>query len=141
MAEYTANTIQLVNANQSVVFTDTVVDGCDLIYHRDDSSVIKLFAIHGKCFTRFKVTFGANIAADGTGTGRPGQISIALTIDGEPVGSTTAIVTPVAVNEYSNVSSSTYIYVRHDCCATVGVRNTSAIPINVQNANIIITRE
>lgn len=139
MAEYTAVAVQTVQVNNNVLFTDTNVDGCDLIYHRDGSGTIRLFSIPGKCSTRFKVTFGGNIAVPATETAA--AISLALSVDGEPDNSTIATVTPADVDQYFNVSTSTYIYVRHGCCATIGVRNISTIPINVQNANIIITRE
>lgn len=139
MAEFTANAIQGVASGANVVFTDTVVEGCDLIYHRSGSGVVKLFPINGKCYTRYKVFFSGNIAVPTDGT--VGAISVALSIDGEPVATTTAIVTPAAVDEYFNVATAAYIYVRHGCCSTVAVRNITATDINVQNANIIITRE
>lgn len=139
MAEYIASAIQTVAENGNVIFTDTVVDGCDLISHRADSGIVKLFPINGKCSTRFKITFGANIAVPTDGT--VGPISLTLALDGEPITSTTAIVTPAAVNEYFNVFVSAYVYVSHCCCSTVAVQNTSGIAIDVQNANLIVSRD
>lgn len=136
MAEYTANALQTVAVGSSVVFTDTVVDGCDLIYHRDDSAIVKLFPKSSSCYTRFIVAFSGNIAVPASQT--VGAIQLALTIDGEPVPTTTMIVTPAAVGEFFNVAGFTYIYVRKPCCSTVGIRNTSTIPVNVQNANIVV---
>lgn len=140
MSQYINTEIQTVSQSTNVVLYNTTDSNkCCLIYHKDGSSVIKLFPIKGKCFTRFKITYSGNIAVPTGET--PGAISVAIAIDGEPDQATTAIVTPAAVDEYFNVSTSAYIYVRHNCCATIGIRNTSTIPINMQNANIIITRE
>jgi len=50
------------------------------------------------------------------------------------------IVTPAAVEEFGNVSRAINVQVWKGCCETVSVRNTSEIPILVQNANIIFSR-
>lgn len=50
------------------------------------------------------------------------------------------IVTPAAVNEYFNVSRAINVDVWRGCCETFTIRNTSSQPIQVQNANIIISR-
>lgn len=50
------------------------------------------------------------------------------------------IVTPAAVEEFFNVSVSKTIPIWNGCCQTVSVRNTSEIPILVQNANITFSR-
>jgi hypothetical protein len=49
-------------------------------------------------------------------------------------------VTPAAVEEFFNVSRATNVQVWRGCCETVAIRNTSDIPILVQNANIIFSR-
>jgi hypothetical protein len=51
------------------------------------------------------------------------------------------IATPTAVNTYSNISRATNVEVWKGCCQTFTVRNTSSQPIQVQNANIIISRQ
>lgn len=139
MAEYTNAPIQEVASAANVLFTNRTVDGCDLIRHRDGSGVIKVFPVPGKCFTRYKVSFYGNIAVP---TGQTvGAISVAIAIDGEADNTTIATITPAAVDEYGNVATSTYVYVRHGCCSTVSIKNINAIPINVSNANIIVTKE
>ena len=50
------------------------------------------------------------------------------------------ITTPAAVNEYHNVYASIFIDVPKSCCTQVSVENTSAVSINVQNANLIVER-
>lgn len=137
--EITANAIQLVTAGNNVLFTDTVVPGNCSIIHRTGSGLIKVKGTSAtQCRARFKVFFGGNIAVP---TGQtPGAIQLSITIDGEPVPSTTMIVTPAAEEAYENIGTSTYFDVPVCCCSTVGVENTSTIPINIQNANLIVER-
>lgn len=150
MAEYGANASQTVNPGESVVFT-TVVVPCNrgFIRFRPDTGN---FLLSGwipnnqngcNCNRRNKsavymADFGANIAVP---TGQTvGAISLALTVDGVTVPSSQMIVTPAAVEEFFNVSRAINIQVWNGCCENVSVRNTSDIPILVQNANIILTR-
>lgn len=136
--EIIANALQTVNANQNVLFTDSVTCGNCSIIHRDGSGLVTLRGITNQCRARFKVSFGGNIALPADGTVE--AISLALSIDGEPVAATTMIVTPAAVEEFQNVFSAIFIDVPRGCCLTVGVRNTSTQPIDVQNANLIVER-
>lgn len=137
--EITANTVQLVTTGNNVIFTDTPVPGNPAIMHRDGSGLVKLRGLTScQCRARFKVFFNGNIAVPTTGAA--GEISLAITIDGEPVGSATMISTPGDENEFNNVSASVYIDVPASCCSTVGVRNTSTQTISVQNANLIVER-
>ena len=136
--EITAVTLQEVAENQNVLFTDTVICGGPSIVHRGGSGLVTLRGLTNQCRAQYKVTFGGNIAIPTGGTVE--AISLALTIDGEPLGSTLMIETPAAVEQFSNVFSAVYIAVPRGCCVTVGVRNTSAQAINVQNANLIVER-
>lgn len=136
--EIIANALQTVNANQNVLFTDSVTCGNCSIIHRDGSGLVTLRGITNQCRARFKVSFGGNIALPTGGTVE--AISLALSIDGEPIAATTMIVTPAAVEEFQNVFSAIFIDVPRGCCLTVGVRNTSTQPIDVQNANLIVER-
>jgi len=137
--ELIANAVQTVNANQNVLFTDTVVCGNASITHRNGSGLINLRGLTAnQCRARFKVSFGRNIAIPTGGTVE--GISIALSIDGEPVPATTMIVTPAAVEDLFNVYSSIYIDVPKGCCYTMSVENISTQPILVQNANLIAER-
>lgn len=139
MAEYTANALQTIEENQNILFTETPVYGNNSIIHRTGSGLVTLRGItSGQCRARFRVTFGANIAVPTGGT--VGAISVAISISGEPVPSTTMIVTPAAVEEFFNVASSIYIDVPAGCCLQVAVKNISDQAIDVQNANLIIDR-
>lgn len=136
--ELTANTLQTVEANQNVLFTDEVVSGSCSILHRDGSGQVTLRGITNQCRARFKAFFSGNVAIPAGGTVE--AISLALAINGETVASTTMIQTPAAVSEFANVASAVYLDVPAGCCVTVSVRNTSAQAIDVQNANLIVER-
>jgi hypothetical protein len=136
--EIIANAVQTVPANQNVYFTDTVVSGNYSIAHRDDSGLVTLRGVTNQCRARFKVSFGANIAVP---TGETvGPISLAIAIDGEPVRASTMVVTPAAVEQFFNISASIYVDVPNSCCTTISVQNISTIPVEVENANLIVER-
>ena len=139
MAEYTSVALQTVAAGQNVLFLESPIP-CRKSYvtHRTGQGVFRLRGITNQCYARYKVSFGANISIPTGGTVE--AISIALSLEGEPQASATAIVTPAAVDEFGNVYVSLFVDVPRECCAVVGVENTSAQAINVQNANLIIER-
>lgn len=140
MAEFTYNPIQEVAAGQNVILNTTI--GCNKGYvlHRNESGLVTLRTPSTGCnrFGRFQVTFNGNIAVP---TGETvGPISLALAIDGEPVQTSNAIVTPTVVDAYFNVTSTAIIDVPAGCCILCAVENTSATPVNVQNANLTVSR-
>ena len=67
-------------------------------------------------------------------------ISTALAINGEPLTSATAIVTPAAVENYFNIFVSAFVEVPRGCCLTVAAENTSTQAINFENSNMIVER-
>ena len=137
--EITANAAQTVAVNQAVLFTETAVAGnCSMVY-REGSGLVGLRGLpNGQCRARFLIEFGANIAVP---TGETvGPVSLAISINGEPVLTSTMISTPAAVDQYNNVSASLYIDVPIGCCNQISIENTSTIPVSVQNANLIIER-
>lgn len=136
--EITANAIQTVGANTNVLFTNEVTCGSCSIDWRQGSGLVTLRGTTQQCRARFKVTFGGNVAVPTGGTAGP--ISLALAINGEPVQTTTMIVTPTVLNAYFNVSSSIFIDVPKGCCLQISVHNTSTQAINIQNANLIAER-
>ena len=136
--EITANTLQTVNSNQNVLFTETVICGNCSITHRDGSGLVTLRGLTNQGRARFKVTFGGNIAIPTGGTVEP--ISLAISLDGEAIATTNMTVTPAAVGDFWNVFSAIFIEVPRCCCSTVGVQNISEQAIEVQNANLIVER-
>lgn len=142
MAEYTSNALQTVGLGQNVLFTESPIP-CNRGYviHREGSGILALRGIVNNCngcFARYKVSFGANIAIPENGT--VGEISLALAIDGEPIPTSSVIVTPAAAEDFWNVYGSVFVTVPRGCCYTVAVENTSTQAIDVQNANIIVER-
>lgn len=153
MAEFTKNEVQTVLPNQVVTLNTSI--GCNkgYVYHRNGSGIVTLRGITNNCFARYQVTFNGNIAVPSTGTAGP--ISVSLAIDGEPVLTSRAIVTPAAVaddpptqNNFFNVTATAIINVPKGCCFNVSVENTSegatptdpAPAILVQNANLTVSR-
>lgn len=137
--EIIANALQTLAANQNIMFTDTVAEGGCSIIHREGSGLVTLKGNTTQCRARYKVSFGGNIAVPIDQTA-PAAISLAIALDGEPIQSTSMIVTPPVAERYFNVFGAIFIDVPRGCCATVGIKNTSAIPVNVQNANLIVER-
>ena len=149
MAEYAFNPVQLVEPNQNVLLDTVIPCNKGYVYHREQSGILILRGIVNcpqACFARYQVTFNGNIALPEGAT--VGPISVALAIDGEPIQTSRAIITPAAVDEYGNVTSTAIITVPRGCCFSVTVENTSAPAapggvapeINVQNANLVVSR-
>lgn len=138
MAEFTGNALQLVAVGQNVVFDETPVCPTRCITHREGSGIVRLRGATNQLRARYLVSFSGNIEIPTGGT--VGSISLAISIDGEPLLSTQMIVTPAAVLNFFNVSAQVYVDVPCNCCATVSVENTSTQAINVQNANLIVNR-
>ena len=136
--ELTANALQVVEANQNILFTDTAIAGSCSILHRSGSGLVTLRGITNQCRARFRVTFGGNVGLPTGGT--LGPISLAIAINGEPVATTTMISTPAALEEFNNVFSSIFLDVPAGCCSQVSVKNTTNQSIDVQNANLIVER-
>ena len=140
MAEFTFVGLQTVEENQNVLFTETPVCPTRCITHREGSGIVRVSGNknQGQQRARYLVAFSGNIQIPTGGT--VGEISVAISIDGEPLESTEMIVTPTVVEAFFNVSSQAYIDVPCGCCVTVAVRNTSDQAIEVQNANLIVVR-
>jgi hypothetical protein len=155
MAEFTKNEVQTILPNQPVTLNTSI--GCNkgYVYHRNGSGIVTLRGITNNCFARYQVTFNGNVAIPDGGTA-PGPISVALALDGEPILTSRAIVTPAEAadepptqNNFFNVTSTAIISVPKGCCFNVSVENTSestdpatipAPPILVQNANLTVAR-
>lgn len=152
-AEYSANQLQTIPANGSVIFTASPVP-CNrgMIYHRDESGLFRLASprVMGVCCRRrcccsdfpeavYSVGFHANIAVPGAPTaGTVEEIQLAIFVDGEEDPSSIMSFTPAAVDEFGNVGAGILVSVPCICgCSSVSVRNISTQPVNVRNANIV----
>lgn len=147
MAEYLANAVQLIPANEPAIFTASIPCRAGYVYHEDETGI---FILRGavncptSCFARYRVTFNGNIAVPAGGTVAP--IAVALSVNGEPRPTSRAIVTPAAAEDYFNVTCTALIDVPRGCCFTIALRNVAAevdtLPetISLQNANLVIDR-
>lgn len=139
MAEFSNSNIVSVAASENLPLTETAVKAPACIVHREGSGLVTLRGLtSGQCRARFKVSFGGNIAIPTGGT--VGAISVALAVGGEALNSATAIVTPAAVDQYSNVFTSVFVEVPRGCCVTVALKNTSTQAISIANSNLIVER-
>lgn len=156
MAEFTANAIQVVQPSQAVVFASSsgfwgfpfnLRQG---IFHQGESSTITLRGIVNNPYKElalYQATFNGNIAVPTGAT--VGEIAIGIARNGEVIQTSKAIVTPAAVEDYFNVTSTAFIIVPRGMQVDISVENASvsatpattpAPPINVQNANLVVQR-
>ena len=148
MAEYLANATQLVELNQPIIFSASIPCTNGYVIHEDETGIFILRGATPNCFARYQVTFNGNIAVPSTGT--PGPIAVSIAVNGEPRLTSRAIVTPAAVEDYFNVTSTAIVTVPKGCCFSISVRavsglvddeaGTPAPSINVTNSNLEITR-
>lgn len=156
MAEYAFNQLQTVEPNQNVILDTVIPCNKGYVYHRNQSGIVILRGIVNcptSCFARYQVTFNGNVALPTGAT--VGAISVALAIDGEPIQTSRAVVTPAATADdpptdanFFNVTSTAIITVPKGCCFSVAVENTStpataggvAPEILVKNANLTVSR-
>lgn len=148
MAEYLANAVQNVALNGPVLFTASIPCTKGYIYHEDETGIFILKGITNNCFARYQVTFNGNIAIPTGGAVTP--IAVAIAVNGEPRLTSRAIITPAAVDEYGNVTSTALVTIPKNCCFSLSVRYVDATTddptteptplIEVQNANLVINR-
>ena len=150
MAEYLANSNQSIALNQPAIFTASIPCTKGYIYHEDETGIFILRGIvNNTCcgFARYQVTFNGNIAVPTGGTA--GAIAVALAVNGEERPTSRAIVTPAAVEEYNNVTSTAIITVPRGCCFSLSLRAvpasddptvTPAPVIDLINGNMTINR-
>lgn len=150
MARFVKNEIQLVQPNQPVLLDGSWWANRRYLFHQEESGIVTLRGIVNNPYAEYavyQVTFNGNIALPTGAT--VGPIAIALARNGEPILTSRAIVTPAAVGQYFNVTSTDYIIVPRGCCFDISVENVSesatpattpAPAINVQNANLTVVR-
>lgn len=150
MSEYAALSPQNVLLNQAATFDASIPCRNGLVFHEDGSGIFLLRGIVRSPyipFARYRVTFNGNISLPTGGTAGP--IAVALTVNGEPRTASIAIVTPAAVEEPFNVTSTASILVPRGASVTVALRHvaassdptvTPAPVITLQNGNLVIDR-
>lgn len=138
MAEYVTAGIVTVPAGQNVPMVSTAACGKPCIVHRQGAGIVTLRGITNQNRSLFRVSFGGNIAIPTGGTVE--AITAALAINGEPLTSATATVTPAAVENYFNIYVSAQVCVPKGCCLTVAIENTSTQAVNFANSNLTVER-
>ena len=150
MAEYIYNEVQLIQPGAAAQLNTAIACNKGYVLHRAGSGILTLRGIvNNPCakFARYRVAFDGNIAVP-TATA-PGEIQLALAIDGEVVPTSIATATPTVAEAYWNVNGFAIIDVPAGCCYTVSVENASvsadpattpAPPLNLRNLNVEVTR-
>ena len=150
LCEFSNNALQTINGNAPVIFTETEVP-CNrgLVLHRDGTgSFLVKGAVRNntascKCnqngrTAKYLVEFGANVAIPTGGTVDP--ITVAIAVNGTIIPSSQMIVTPAAVEEFQNISVAKVVEIYAGCCETISIMNITDEPIEMQNANVVISR-
>lgn len=150
MAEFIqSQSPQNVAFGQNLLLTDSIPCNRGYVVHRNGSGILTLRGCTSgnSCFARYEVTFNGNLAIPTGGT--VAAIAVALAIDGEALQSSRAIVTPAAVEQYFNVTSTAIITVPKGCCYTVALENVNAgvgaeivdeQTISIADGNLTVTR-
>ena len=138
MAEYLYNEIQTVASNQAAVFNASIPCNKGNVFHEDGTGIFVLRGNTPNCFARYQITYNGNLTVAEGGTA--GAVSIALAVNGETRQTSTATVTPAAVGDFFNVTSTAIITVPRGCCFSVSLRNISTQAVELANSNLIINR-
>lgn len=134
MIELINTAVQTVPVGQSVVYNAVAVRSkCAAERHRAGSAQVTLTQPG-----RYLIGFSGNIAIPTGGTVE--EISLGISQEGEILGGSLMRVTPAAVEEYFNVSTTHYADVHCGCCVNVSILNASTQPILVDNPNITAVR-
>lgn len=150
MAEFLYNEVQSVLLNQAAIFNASIPCNRGYVFHEDGTGNFILRGIvNNACCNRarYQVIARGNIAIPEGGT--VGAIAMALAVNGEVRPTSRSIVTPAAVDEYGNFTSSAIIDIPRGCCFNVSLRAVAAsddptvtpVPVlNLQNASFEVTR-
>lgn len=150
MAEFSANALSRLEPGASLVFTE-FPNPMEMGYIFWEPSLNQILlrgivAGEGGCcmwrnyakFAQYYAQFSANVQIPEDG--EPGEIRLAIAVNGDPIPTSQMIVTLDATEELQNVSTQVYIPVPKGCCQSVSVRNVSEQAIEVQNANLTLFR-
>lgn len=143
MADFSAIALQTVATNQNVLLSEAESYSCRAkqnIIFSEGSGVVTLRGNINPCAPSaiYRISFGANIAVPDGGTA--GEISLAISQNGEALLNSKASVTPTVTAAFFDVSRTVEVIVPSGCCQQIALKNTSTQDISVQNANITIDR-
>lgn len=140
--EITNNSSQVVAAGNNVLYTTIRIPGnCSTIYQTGSGLVTLRGIANGQRRARFRVKFTGNLKADTAETIEGVTLlSLAITRNGEVIQPSVMTVTVGDTTSTYNVSTEVLIDVPTCCCQTITVKNTTAIAVDVLNANLIVER-
>ena len=144
MAEFVENALVSVPQNGNIPFSDASVPYPFIfgsVLHREGSGLVTLRGVSRNPWARFalyRVSYSTNAAIPTDGTVEP--VSVAISINGEALSTSTAIITPAAVDEFWHISDSTDVLVPLGCCLEVAVKNISTQEIQFQNSSLTVER-
>lgn len=152
MAEYIqSNATELVSLNNPITFDSSIPCNKGYVCHENGTGIFILRGVvNNSCASsaRYQVTFNGNISIPEGGAVTP--IAVALTVNGEARQASRSIVTPAAVGDFWNVTSTAVITVPRGCCFTLAVEYVDATTadaattptpsIEVENGNLTIAR-
>lgn len=150
MAQLSNPTIQTIEAGQNAVFTSSFITPQEfgIILPNSDTSSLFLRGVWvprrflgcgcgwRDFFAEFYASFSANIQIPSGGT--VGEISVAITVNGEPIQTSRMIATPAAVEEFANISTQVFVPIPRGSVESLAVENTSDQAIQMQNANLTV---
>ena len=132
MDKYTYSALQTIADGGNALLNPTRYNcGCGAV-SQTETGVIRLAGVCGNQKTQYHIMFDANVAISAGGT--VGPITVSLLLDGVPLPASSAIVTPAAASEFWHVSLNDLIDVCFGDSVTIGIRNDSGTPIDMQNA-------
>lgn len=136
MDKYTYPALQTIADGGNVLLNPTAVQcGCGAV-RQTETGVIRLSGICGRQKTQYHIMFDANVAIPTGGTAGP--ITISILLDGVPLPASSATVTPAAAEEFWHISLNDLVDVCFGDSVTIGIRNESGAPIDMQNAILTV---
>jgi hypothetical protein len=146
MAEFTYNLDQTVPYRQPAALNTTIPCNKGYVYHRNGSGIVTLRGIvNNPCarVARYSVKYSTNIALPTGAT--PGEIGVAIVLNGEAIGTSMGVQTPTTVETFGNVSGFAVIDVPAGCCETIALENistgeTTNPSIIMRNTNVEVKR-
>ena len=154
MALYVYNERQIIVPNGNALLIDSIPCNKGYVLHQNGFGLLTLRGITNGCngFARYEVIANGNMAIPTGGTVE--AIALALSLNGEEVPTSKAIVTPAAVEEFFNFTCSTIITVAKGCCSSIALENVlpgvftaagtvdteTAQNVAVQNLNVDVRR-
>lgn len=146
MAQLSNNGPVTIDAGQSLTFTNVFVAPSELgimLPNADNNGLYlrglparRLFRCMRDFFSEYYASFSANVEIPTGGTVE--SVSVAISVDGNPIPTSTMIATPAAVEEYSNISTQVFVPIPIYSTGLVTITNTSTQAITLQNANLTI---